>query len=300
MRRAPRTVTATPAHQGGRPLVCLLPGALHPGRAARASIQIGLTHEPAPAFDAMSSKPPPSPAVVRSTKSNETPPHGAPLPEDIRTWVARTRHRESPEIVERANICAVHARTLHACRVVTPYRGRREMVPSTALRTAAQATDWRHYRGAYGQRHARGGAPWSYVRHHLSGPCTNSPPDLGSSLPAMFVAEMSSRDSWVSSPMRTLAQMCADLASPRVRGPYTARYELFETTPLRTPSHAQYWRRYQSAFSHRPPQPAVRHPDILNEDPGTLYRLILPGVRPGSPLRQLLKMQRNPTARIST
>ena len=168
MRRAPQAVTATPAHQGGRLLVCLLPGTLHPGRPSRASIQIGLTREPAPAFDAMSPKPPPPPAVIRSTESDETPPHGAPLPEDIRTWVARTGHRGSRRFVERANICAVHARALHACRVVTPYRGRREMVPSPALRTAAQAAYWRRCRGAYGQGRARVGAPRSYVRPDIS------------------------------------------------------------------------------------------------------------------------------------
>ena len=104
------------------------------------------------------------------------------------TNVAQTRNRESCRIVERANICVDHARTLHACRVATPYRGRREMVTSTALRTAAQATDWRRCRGAYGQGRARGGAPWSYVRRDLSGPCANSPPDLGQPLPATIVA----------------------------------------------------------------------------------------------------------------
>ena len=72
--------------------------------------------------------------------------------------------------------------------------------------------------------------------------------------PATFVAETSNRDDWVSSPVRTHAQMRAELEPLRVRVPCTARCELPATTLLRTAAHIQYRRCYRSAFGHRPPR----------------------------------------------
>lgn len=52
-----------------------------------------------------------------------------------------------------------------------------------------------------------------------------------------IVAEMSIRVFWVSSPVRTHAQIRAELESSRVRVSYTVRCELPATTLLRTAAH---------------------------------------------------------------
>lgn len=87
-----------------------------------------------------------------------------------------------------------------------------------------------------------------------------------------FVAGRSSRDFWVSSPVRRHAQMRAELESPRVRDPYIARCELPAATPLRSPAHTQYRRRYRSAFAHCSPRSGAQFPSLANEDPGTAHQ----------------------------
>ena len=86
-------------------------------------------------------------------------------------------------------------------------------------------------------------------------------------------AEMSSRDFWVSSPVRTHAQMRAALEFPRVRVPYSARFELPVTTPLRTPTHTQYRRRYPSAFGRRQPRAGTPSPYAVDADPHAVHLL---------------------------
>ena len=71
------------------------------------------------------------------------------------------------------------------------------------------------------------------------------------------------------------AQSRAEIEFPRVRVPYSARCEFPATTPLRTAAHAQYVRRYRSAFGHRPLRTADRLPHIVDESPGTMHRLTL-------------------------
>ena len=56
------------------------------------------------------------------------------------------------------------------------------------------------------------------------------------------------------SQVRTDAQSRAEIESPRVRAPYTARCLLRATTLLRSAAHNQYPRHYRSAFGHRPPR----------------------------------------------
>ena len=89
-------------------------------------------------------------------------------------------------------------------------------------------------------------------------------------------AETRCRKFRVSSRLRTPTQTRAVIESPRVRVPYSARCELHAATPPRTAAHIQYPSRYRSASGHRPPQSAARLPYVIDDNPGTMPRLILP------------------------
>ena len=72
-----------------------------------------------------------------------------------------------------------------------------------------------------------------------------------------------------SSRVLTPAQPRAEIESPRVRVPYTARCELPAATPLRTTAHIHYPRRYRSASGHRPHRPADRLWYVIDQDSDT-------------------------------
>ena len=90
---------------------------------------------------------------------------------------------------------------------------------------------------------------------------------------ASLVAGTSRGDFVDASFMRTEAQSRAEIESPRVRVPYSAGCELLVTTALRTAAHAQYRRRYQSAFGHRPPRFGARLPYVVDKVPGPKHPL---------------------------
>ena len=102
-----------------------------------------------------------------------------------------------------------------------------------------------------------------------------TPPRPVSSRVNTFGAGRCSRNFFASSRMRTRAQTRAEIESPRVRVPSTARCELPATTPPRSAAHTQYRGRYRSAFGHRPPRTGARLSYLVDEDPGTVHRLTL-------------------------
>ena len=106
-------------------------------------------------------------------------------------------------------------------------------------------------------RHVRVRAPCPRLNTPRNAPRLEDcrrPPDRPPQSQPTFVAATRGGDLWVSSTVRTHAQMHAELESLRVRVPYTARCNLPATTLLRTAAHIQYRRCYRSAFGHRPPR----------------------------------------------
>ena len=89
----------------------------------------------------------------------------------------------------------------------------------------------------------------------------------------MLEPDTSHRKFVVRSHMRIHAQTRAEIESPRVRVPYTARCKLPATTPLRRAAQAQYRRRYRSAFGHRRPPTGAPRPYVVDEYPGAMHPL---------------------------
>ena len=75
------------------------------------------------------------------------------------TNVPGRRRGDFVDSVEHANIYAVHAQTSDASGAATPYIGRCELAPTTAVRPHAQVKYSKRFRAAYGHHRSRAGVP---------------------------------------------------------------------------------------------------------------------------------------------
>ena len=129
---------------------------------------------------------------------------------------AGTRRGGFIDSVERANICAVRAQTSDASGAATPYVGRCELVPTTAVLANARPKYPVHSRAAYGRRHLRASAPRCSSSTKSRAPRTDPSRDADLSLTVTSVAEPRYPDHQTTTSFPTNSprrQSCAEYAA---------------------------------------------------------------------------------------
>ena len=124
--------------------------------------------------------------------------HKAALHGPFATFLAGRRRGYFVDSVERANICAGHARASDASGPATPYMGRCKLAPTTAVRPHTLAKYPERFRAAYGHHRSRVGTPRRSSTTKTSAPRTG--PHRDARFPVTVTTEA---DTIFTAPIRT-------------------------------------------------------------------------------------------------
>ena len=188
-----------------------------------------------------------------------------PLPE-AGTFGAGRRGSDLPDS-SLVRIDAQSRAQLESPRARVPYMAGSEFSPATVLRGAAHTSYWKCFLGAYGSHRPSAGTPRRTSSTKFPAPPADRRRDPELPVTVAYVAGTTGRKICSWSLVRTPARTRAETEFCCVRNPCYRSTPLLATTLLRTYAHAQYRRRYRSAFDQRWPPTGAPRPYVVVDDP---------------------------------